>query len=594
MDLTFLQHSILLSALGNAILNSLWQGLILYIIYETIQIFYNNQSAKIKHNVSLLFIFCSFTWFIGTFISKLFISDKNFTLISESTPANAPIHAFSPVREFLLYADTILPYLSVAYIFLLLFLTIKLFLAYGNVYFISNKNLINAPSHLEIFSIKVAAQIGISRKIKIWLSHHVEVPATIGFIKPIILIPFASVNHLTVAQLEAIILHELSHIKRNDYLINLMIAIIETILFFNPFIVLFIKIIKRERENCCDDFVLQYQYDAHSYASALLQLEQSRTNHVQFALGAVSGKKQLLSRIKRIMGTAHSSHFNYGQKLLTLLIITGVFFSLAYIIPSSTKNERQKFLALNNESKISGLSQVDKMPQTATSNGTTNDEPQKLNSTKKKIEINTQKNKQVDQNIISSHAEIEAPSPLSVSPHEHNSNVSDFENFPEIPINNPDVNIDYNQINDAVKQAYREIHKIDWENVQKDIHKSLSNLKLEQLPEKTQNEIKIAIKSISRFKIEKSQFDALKFVQEIQMQRMMKDSLRAAGATLRNQRAARLAADESGKLKRLLKDSTFSFSLNFNDKLVEINYLKLRKPNRTLSQNTHRILRISE
>lgn len=588
MDFSFLQHSIPLSALGNAILNSLWQGFILYIIYETIQIFYNNQSAKIKHNVSLLFIFCSFTWFIGTFISKLFFSEKTFAVISESNPANAPVNDFSPVREFLLYADTILPYLSVAYIFLLLLLMIKLFLAYGNVYFISNKNLINAPSHLEIFSMKVSAQIGISRKIKIWLSHHVEVPATIGFIKPIILIPFASVNHLTVAQLEAIILHELSHIKRNDYLINLMIAIIETILFFNPFIVLFIKIIKRERENCCDDFVLQYQYDAHSYASALLQLEQSRTNHVQFALGAVSGKKQLLSRIKRIMGTAHSSHFNYGQKLLTLLIITGIFFSLAYIIPPSTKNERQKSL-LNNEGKISGLTQAEKVPQAKAFGGAISIKTQELNIAKKKIKINTQENKQVDKITISSDTKVEAPSPLSVSTNKHNFNVSSFENFEEIPIRNFNVNIDYNQINEAVKQAYSEINKINWENVQKDIHKSLSNLKLEQLPEETQHEIKIAIKSISRFKIDKSKFDALKFVQEIQMQRMMEDSLRAAGAALRNQRAARLAVDESGKLKRLLKDSAFNFSYNFNDKLVEINYLKLRKPNRNVNQNIYRI-----
>ncbi|HEV2831549.1 MAG TPA: M56 family metallopeptidase, partial [Hanamia sp.] len=525
---------------------------------------------------------------IGTFISKLFLSEKNLSLISESNSVNAPVNALPPIREFLLYADTILPYLSVAYMFLLLFLITKLFLAYANVCFISNKNLINAPSHLEIFSLKVAEQIGISRKIKIWLSHHIEVPATIGFLKPIILIPFASVNHLTVSQLEAIILHELSHIKRNDYLINLMIAIIETILFFNPFIVLFIKIIKRERENCCDDFVLQYQYDAHSYASALLQLEQSRTNHVQFALGAVSGKKQLLSRIKRIMGTAHSSHFNYSQKLLTLLIITGLFFSLAYIVPSTTKNERKESLKTNNESKISGLAKADKIPQAKAFSDAIPTQTQKSNITKKEIEINTQKNNQVEENIILPGTKEETPSPHSVSPNKHNFNVSSFENFEEIPVRNFNVTIDYNQINDAVKQAYREINKINWENVQKDIHKSLSKIKLEQLPEETQNEIRVAIKSISRFKIEKSQFDALKLVQEIQMQRMMEDSLRAAGATLRNQRAARLAVDESGKLKRLLKDSAFNFSYNFNDKLVKINYQKLRKPNRNVSHNIYR------
>jgi hypothetical protein len=288
------------------------------------------------------------------------------------------------------------------------------------------------------------------------------------------------------------------------------------------------------------------------------------------------------------MGTAHSSHFNYGQKLLTLLIITGLFFSLAYIIPPSTKNERQKSL-LNNESKISNLTQAKKVPQTKAFGGVISIKTQELNIAKKKIKINTQENKQVDKIIISSDTKVEAPSPLSVSTNKHNLNVSSFENFEEIPIRNFNVNIDYNQINEAVKQAYSEINKINWENVQKDIHKSLSNLKLEQLPEETQHEIKIAIKSISRFKIEKSKFDALKFVQEIQMQRMMEDSLRAAGAALRNQRAARLAVDESGKLKRLLKDSAFNFSYNFNDKLVEINYLKLRKPNRNVSQNIYRI-----
>ena len=171
---------------------------------------------------------------------------------------------------------TLLPYLSVAYIFLLLFLMAKLFTAYRHVHYIAHKNLLNPPAALDLFASQVSLQMEIPKKIKIWISNHIEVPATIGFIKPVILIPFASLNHLTVHQLEAVILHELSHIKRNDYFINLLISIIETILFFNPFIALFIKIIKSERENCCDDFVLQYRYDPHSYASALLRLEQSR------------------------------------------------------------------------------------------------------------------------------------------------------------------------------------------------------------------------------------------------------------------------------------------------------------------------------
>jgi hypothetical protein len=141
--------------------------------------------------------------------------------------------------------------------------------------------------------------------------------------------------------MEAIILHELSHIKRNDYLINLFISVIETILFFNPFVVLLARIIKRERENCCDDFVIQYQYDRHTYASALLSLEQYRNTTLRLALGATSGKKQLLHRVKRIMEVNYNTNFNYGQKILALLFITGIICSVAWLSPQNYETQKK-------------------------------------------------------------------------------------------------------------------------------------------------------------------------------------------------------------------------------------------------------------
>ncbi len=576
MDLSFLQHSIFLSALGSAILDSLWQSCILYLLYEATLIFYKNISAKIKHNVSLLFIFCSFIWFIGTFISKLFLPGKTFAVISGDHGFGAMrANSVSPVREFILYAGSILPYLSVAYIFLLLFLMIKLFLAYGNVYFISNKNLINPPSHLEIFSRKAAAQIGIRMKIEIWLSNHVDVPATIGFIKPIILIPLASVNHLTASQLEAIILHELSHIKRNDYFVNLMITVIETILFFNPFIVLFIKIIKRERENCCDDFVLQYQYDAHSYASALLQLEQSRKNNLSFALGAVSGRKQLLSRIKRIMGATNSGSFNYSRRLFTLLITTALLFSFACLLPSTLKNGREKMSLVKNDMRIFNLPKSDVIFENKSLTAISNIKTAESDNNKKSTERNRQENK-ID-NITLYGAEVTTEVAPPAEHQKHHTHVLTLEEFTDVPVKNLSVNIDYNQINEAIEQAYKEINTVNWEKVQIDIHKSISNINIEGLPKKVQAEIRIAIKGISKLKIDKKQFDALKFVQEMQTQKLMLDSLRTVGATLLNQREARLASDQSGKLKRSFKDSASGFSFNFDDRLLKINHLKIAK-----------------
>ncbi len=340
MNFATLQHSIFLQALGGAILNSLWQGFIIWIVYETINASYKNASSAFKNKLSTFLIFISFGWFLSNFINGLYVDESLSSLVSPGSIAleeSLKGSAFS-IQSVISFAAGTLPYLSVSYIFLLVFLMFKLFSSYRYVYFIANKNLISPPSELQHFALKVATQLKITKKISVWISNHIDVPATVGFLKPVILIPVASLNNLSSLQLEAIILHELSHIKRNDYLINLFISVIETILFFNPFILLLSKTVKRERENCCDDFVIQYQYDRHSYASALLRLEQSRKSNLQLAIAAVSGKKQLLTRVKRITtGKTPSKQFNYGQKLLALLLVTFIICSIAWLSPQDKK-----------------------------------------------------------------------------------------------------------------------------------------------------------------------------------------------------------------------------------------------------------------
>ncbi|HEX7457255.1 MAG TPA: M56 family metallopeptidase, partial [Ginsengibacter sp.] len=352
MDFAALEHSVFLQALGSAILNSLWQAFILWLLYETISVSYKNASARFKNNLSTILLFFSFVLFLTGFVTKIITHQTAISITTATTGiAELPVvHTASALQQFLAYAGSSLPYLSVAYIFLLFFLMTRLFTAYRYVYIISNKRLLNPPIELQAFANKVSRQMKITRKISVWISHYIDVPATIGFIKPVILIPFASINNLSGDQLEAIILHELSHIKRNDYIINIVVAVIETILFFNPFVVLLSKVIKRERENCCDDFVLQYRYDPHSYASALLRLEQSRVTNLKLAVGAVSGKKQLLSRIKRITnGHVAPRQFNYGQKLLALLLVTAIICSVAWLSPGEKKPVSNNILLKENK-----------------------------------------------------------------------------------------------------------------------------------------------------------------------------------------------------------------------------------------------------
>ena len=159
---------------------------------------------------------------------------------------------------------------------------------------------------LRLFTNTVSVQMGIRRKVAVWLSSIVDSPMTIGFLKPVILIPIATINHLTTEQVESILLHELTHIKRNDYLVNLFVTIQGIIFFFNPFSRIFINTIKKEREHCCDDVVMQFQYKPYAYASALLSLEKTRHQHHQLAMAAIGKSNHLLlERVKRVTGHSH-------------------------------------------------------------------------------------------------------------------------------------------------------------------------------------------------------------------------------------------------------------------------------------------------
>ena len=514
MDFASLQQSPFLQALGSAIFNNIWQGFIIWLIFETIIVSYKNASAKFKNNLSVVLVFFSFLLFCASFIFKLIENEKLiYTVQSFTNSKMFPVIQTNSFFEKLKnYVISTLPYLSVAYIFLLFLLTIKFIAAYRYVYIISNKQLIQSPSGLQFFASNVAQQMGITKKISVWISQLIDVPATIGFIKPVLLISIASINNLSSHQLEAIILHELSHIKRNDYLINLFISIIETILFFNPFVSLLSKVIKREREHCCDDFVLQYQYDPYSYASALLRLEESRTNKVKLAMSAVSGKNQLLLRIKRITNKqVVSKQFNYGQKLLALILTTGVICSAAWLSPVqktpvpittldnkalSAADLKQRFSEkLIKDLKYKDVTKTLKHPFLKTNvsalqqlmNGKPNQNFFELNKESNSFNSPEEKIKH-----LSKTNNIGNPEQFLLK----NIKVPESVNIKNFTLQKEDFNVDlsnisFEQLNQTLKKAYKGISSINWKKLQNQINQSITELKTIDLPAKVKSELHI-------------------------------------------------------------------------------------------------------
>lgn len=534
-------------------------------------------NAKTKHNLSVLMIFCSFIWFITTLFQNFFLNETATSLLPDTTVLITPGNSKSSFSDFLkAITGDVLPYLSVAYITLLFFLMAKLFTSYRRVHYISTKNLIVPPAHLESFSSKAAWQLRISKKIHIWISHHIEVPATIGFIKPVILIPFASINNLTTHQLEAIILHELCHIKRNDYLVNLLVSVIEALLFFNPFVAIFIKTIKRERENCCDDFVLQYRYDPHSYASALLRLEQSRKENVQLALGAVSGKKQLLSRIMRITGNTTAVQFNYGQKLLALLVTTGIFCSFAWLSPGKIRKDRKESVAVSSSATGKTLADANgnngtmNQDQTLSAQSKAKFNERKLNSPEiPALELNVDEDVQQvdkDQNELNPQKNTNLQFSFNTGNQALNpseSNIAELVKKGVVKLNIRGLAGVDQQISKGLNEAYLEISKIDWDKVQTDINKSIADIKINDLPQDQKAAITKAKKYLSLIRLNDQKANASKILDQIQkQQKLIADSLNAAGTILINQRPAKMAATFSSDEVMNFKIPGVGFSFN--------------------------------
>ena len=185
---------------------------------------------------------------------------------------------------------------------------------------------------------QLAERLNIDRLISLAESSAIQVPIIIGHFKPMILIPIGMCTSLSTEQLETIFLHEIAHIRRKDYLINLLQLVVEAIYFFNPFVWIVSGIMKREREHCCDDAVVQLHGNAKAYAHALATLEELRLSKVGLSLSLAENKNQLLNRVKRLMEKSVKNYSGRERIIPALLLVIGLICA-SWISTHTSKTE---------------------------------------------------------------------------------------------------------------------------------------------------------------------------------------------------------------------------------------------------------------
>ena len=154
---------------------------------------------------------------------------------------------------------------------------------------------------------RLAARLRVSRPVRVLESAVLQVPAVLGLVRPVILVPASALTGLTPLQLDALLAHELAHVRRYDYLVNLIQSVIETLLFYHPAVWWISWRVRQEREHCCDDLAVAACGDAHFYAAALLGMERLRVAAPTLALTAAGGS--LMDRVRRLVAPAPTEIF---------------------------------------------------------------------------------------------------------------------------------------------------------------------------------------------------------------------------------------------------------------------------------------------
>ena len=181
-----------------------------------------------------------------------------------------------------------------------------------------------------------AARIGIRQIVSLVQSELVKVPVAVGWLKPVILLPMGIVLQLSTEQLESILWHELAHIRRRDYLVNILQGLVETVFFFNPGLLWLSSLIRTEREACCDDMVLSRMNRKANYLEALLAFGYEDVSRTNLAMSIGSGN-QLRDRLKRMVNQENKM-LNVAEK--AVLAIGLVLLSAFTTLPKANETVR--------------------------------------------------------------------------------------------------------------------------------------------------------------------------------------------------------------------------------------------------------------
>lgn len=334
----------LIKAIGWSIFHSLWQGAIIYGVLVLTVAMIPGLNARMKHNLAYSAMCLMFAGFCITFFSLFSLPREQTAIVSTSFTTGEQVQDYliGLPAELNNRTEQMFPYLVSVYSIGLLFQLLILSIGYKKLLNLKQAERTPVPDEWKEAFGQLCATLKLRKTVSFHLCSKVNIPLVIGYFKPVVLFPVALVSQLDLKQVEAILIHELSHIRRNDYILNLVKTAMETVLFFNPFIWLSGRFINIEREHACDDLVIRLTGTPVTYAHALLKLEILKDKAAPALSMAATGRNQhLYQRIKRITDMK-TNYMNVKQQLFAVTLTVATVISLAWVNPGKTTNTQVK------------------------------------------------------------------------------------------------------------------------------------------------------------------------------------------------------------------------------------------------------------
>jgi len=462
--------SILMHSLGWALIHSIWQGAILYTLLRILLFLMPGLAAKVKYHLSFMTLAALFAWFAGSFYQEWHRLQAITIKVTEGA-ANASGQKVFFIKSFpqqtsyvpdtvLLQVERYFPVLIALYVAGVLLLSIRFVVNLFQINRLRRRGVMPAPGYLMEMLQGLRERLNIEKKVQLLLTETVNVPVMFGALKPIILLPVASLNQLTTDQLEAILLHELAHVKRNDYLLNILQCVVETILFLSPFTWLISAMARREREHCCDDMVLEHTQQPLPYAKALAVLEAHRLNQGTLAMAATGPNNQLLNRIKRLMEMKKSS-LNNSQLVILFVVTAMIAISIAWLTPAFAQNRKGDKEKEKTENAAPVATQTTEKVIVIDKNGkrteyTSTDElPEKVKETIRQSKGTAAADMKTAQEALEmAEATLQGVDPIIITKE----------------VTRAMSEVDWEEINDEVERAMKEV---DWTKINADVDKAL-------------------------------------------------------------------------------------------------------------------------